>query len=134
MEYTLQETPKAAEAVTQKLGQAKVMTLTGDLGAGKTTLVKALGEIWGVTDDVNSPTFSLVNEYLCEDGSTIFHLDLYRLNDIDEALGMGIEEYLYSGNIVIIEWPEVIESLLPDECLRIHIEHLSDTSRKMLFL
>lgn len=109
-----------------------VITLTGDLGAGKTTLVKAIGEELGVEDHMSSPTFALVNIYEGRD-MDIFHIDLYRIEDEEEALQMGIEEYLYGDGICFIEWPEVIENLLPDKYLSLKIENLGNFTRKLLF-
>ena len=118
--------------------KTKIFFLEGELGAGKTTFVKKFCEEKGIEDLVSSPTFSLVNEYQKsdDDGNTlrVFHLDLYRLKNTEEALEMGIEEYLYSGDYCFIEWPGVIESISPDDVVRIQIEMLEDSSRKFLFL
>ena len=110
----------------------KVVTLTGDLGAGKTTLVKAIGKELGVEDHMSSPTFALVNTYQGKN-IDIYHIDLYRIEDIEEALQIGIEEYLYGDGICFIEWPEVIESLLPEQYLSIKIENLGNFTRKLLY-
>ena len=101
------------------------------LGAGKTTFVKCLLAELGTLDDVTSPTYSIINEYTYEKG-LIYHLDLYRLNTIDEALNIGIEEYLHSGNYCLIEWYKLIESILPDNCVKIEIDVNQDSSRKFL--
>lgn len=116
----------------------KKFALTGDLGAGKTALVKAFCRRLGVRESVASPTFALVNEYafLNENGheEVIHHLDLYRLRNLDEAHEIGIEDYLYNENYCLIEWPEIIEELLPEDFIRIKIAILPDSCRKILFL
>jgi tRNA threonylcarbamoyladenosine biosynthesis protein TsaE len=111
--------------------------LYGDLGAGKTAFVKAFCRHLGTTETASSPTFSLVNEYFyTENGvkQVIRHMDLYRLNNIDEALDIGIEDYLDDPDYTLIEWPEVIEPLLPPAILKIHIEITGDSARKFVIL
>ena len=98
------------------------------MGTGKTTLTKALVKALGSDDEVSSPTFSIVNEYETQN-DTIYHFDLYRIKDLEEAYNFGIEEYLYSNNWVIIEWPELIESMLPNDIDRIDLELKPDQSR-----
>ncbi|MBK8389576.1 MAG: tRNA (adenosine(37)-N6)-threonylcarbamoyltransferase complex ATPase subunit type 1 TsaE [Saprospiraceae bacterium] len=104
-----------------------VLTFYGDLGAGKTTLIKAMTKTLGI-DEANSPTFSLINEYLDKNGAKVYHMDLYRLESKEEAMDIGIEDYLFSGNLVMIEWPQVIEPLL-EEHLKISISRRGDGSR-----
>ena len=99
-----------------------VILLEGEMGAGKTTLIKAICTSLGVEDEVSSPTYSLVNEYYSPRAGTIYHFDLYRIEDETEALDMGIEEYLYSGNLCLIEWPEKISNLLPNECAVVKVQ------------
>ena len=89
-----------------------VLCLKGDLGAGKTTFSKAVFSVLGVIDEVQSPTFSLVNEYHNEEGDSFFHFDFYRIKNIEEAYDIGYEDYFYSGNLCVVEWPEMIEGLL----------------------
>jgi tRNA threonylcarbamoyladenosine biosynthesis protein TsaE len=103
--------------------------LIGRMGAGKTTLSKALCSSLKVIDIVQSPTFSLVNEYETESGKTVYHFDFYRITKAEEALNIGIEEYFYSGNQCLIEWPENISELIPDEYLKIEIEVEQNESR-----
>ena len=128
---------EAVEALLHFAGGRKKIALTGDLGAGKTAFVKAFCRRLNVTDNVSSPTFALVNEYvfLGENGQeqTIHHLDLYRLRSLDEALGIGIEDYLYDEHYCFIEWPEIIADMLPDELVFVKIETLPDESRRFLF-
>jgi tRNA threonylcarbamoyladenosine biosynthesis protein TsaE len=107
----------------------KIWLLMGRMGAGKTTFSKALCAELGVIDMVQSPTFSLVNEYETERGETIYHFDFYRVTQAEEALNIGVEEYFYSGNLCLIEWPENISELIPDEYLKIEIEVQGDESR-----
>jgi tRNA threonylcarbamoyladenosine biosynthesis protein TsaE len=101
------------------------------MGAGKTTFIKALAKKLGVTDMASSPTFSLVNEYQTEDGKTLYHFDLYRLNTEEEAYDMGIDEYFYSGNLCLIEWPEKTPNLIPLDHTAIWLETLPDGRRRL---
>ena len=102
------------------------------MGAGKTTFIKAFCKELGTADTVTSPTFSLVNEYEIEN-AVIYHFDFYRINKIEEAIDIGFDEYLYSGNICLIEWPENIEALLPEDTLHITIEIVDEKSRVLYF-
>ena len=108
--------PEQLPAIAQKLiatGKLKgIVAFYGAMGAGKTTLIKEICHQSGVDENVSSPTFSLVNEYMTDKGETIYHFDFYRIKNIDEALDMGVEEYFGSGNLCLIEWPEKIEQLL----------------------
>lgn len=124
---------EVARAMIELAGERRKWMFSGDLGAGKTTLVKALCKVLGAADMVTSPTFSLVNEYPVEKGLA-YHLDLYRISDVEEALNMGIEEYLDSPYYCFIEWPLVIKPLWPPEVVEINIEILNDSTRKILFL
>ncbi len=103
-----------------------ILLFKGEMGAGKTTLIKAICKELQVVDEVSSPTYSLVNEYLTQSGETIYHFDLYRLEHEEEALDFGIEDYLYSGNLCLLEWPEKISNLLPDESCTVQIEIQDD--------
>lgn len=107
----------------------KVYCFNGKMGAGKTTFIKAICEEMGVLETINSPTFSIVNEYEAEDGKIIYHFDCYRINSIQEALDMGAEEYLYSGNYCFIEWAENIAPILPDDAVNVEIEEVEDGVR-----
>ncbi len=99
------------------------------MGAGKTTFTTAICKALGVTDPVCSPTFTIVNEYLTAEGQTIYHFDFYRINKLSEAIDIGFEDYVYSGNLCLMEWPENIEELLPEETLKVHIDVNPDLSR-----
>lgn len=114
--------PEASELILNFAGPTKVWTFYGEMGAGKTTLIKTLCEKLGVTDMVSSPTFSIVNEYATSAGEPVFHFDFYRINTEREALDIGCEEYFYSGDYCFIEWPSRIPGLLPDQRLEIHIK------------
>lgn len=103
------------------------------MGAGKTTLIRALCDAMGVADTVSSPTFALVNEYHDRDGMSIFHFDFYRINRIEEAFDLGYEEYFYGGGLCLVEWPEKIESLLPEDAMTIQIEVTGTETRTIRF-
>ena len=115
------------------LEDSKVFFLKGNLGTGKTTFVQQICKKLGSIDNVVSPSFALVNNYSSKKGE-IYHIDLYRLNDIEEAVDLGIEEYLYSDNFCFIEWPEIIESISPESYFEINIEILDETQRKIVIL
>tara|TARA_B100000575_G_C22990522_1_gene571163 strand:+ start:129 stop:542 length:414 start_codon:yes stop_codon:yes gene_type:complete len=111
--YHLDEIKSAVDYLDKNI-QTSVICFNGPMGAGKTTLISALCCKWNVKDQVSSPTFSIVNEYETYDKGLIFHFDFYRLNSIEEALDIGVEEYLDSGKICLIEWGDRIKTLLPD--------------------
>ena len=127
----------AAQQLLTYGGKQRKFLFEGEIGAGKTTLIKVICEELGVDDMVSSPTFSLVNEYeYTANGKqhTLYHMDLYRLKEIEEALDIGIEEYLDNDAYCFIEWPELIEPILPESVVRIKIEIIGDSNRKILFL
>ena len=127
----LQALPSTAQTIINQLGDKRVITLTGNLGAGKTTLVKALAQHLGTTETVSSPTYSLVNEYHYGN-NIIYHLDLYRLETLDEALAIGIEDYLYSGNYCFVEWANIIAPLLPNNTAHITITANPNQTRTLI--
>jgi len=114
------------------IGDRTVFTFNGKMGAGKTTFIKAICEVMGVKETVNSPTFSIVNEYEAADGRIIYHFDCYRITKTQEALDLGAEEYLYSGNLCFIEWSENMAPLLPDTLVNVDIEEQEDGSRNVV--
>ena len=121
LNYSLSELTDVAQEVI-KNSKNKVLLFYGDMGVGKTTLIKEIVKQLGVNDNVSSPTYSLVNEYHSTNGSKIFHFDFYRINKEEEALDMGIEEYFYSKNWCLIEWPNKVENLLPLSAVKITIK------------
>lgn len=128
--HSLADLPQVASEFLQALGNRRVVAFQGKMGAGKTTFIKALCEQLGVCDMVNSPTFSIVNEYTDADGQTLaYHFDLYRLKSVAEALDMGAEDYFYSGHYCFIEWPDVADALLPDNCAEASIEEADNGAR-----
>ena len=129
----LEELPSAAQEVLRCIENHHVVAVYGAMGAGKTTLIKALCKALGVLDQVNSPTFTLVNEYQTAAGGKIYHFDFYRITKIEEAYDIGYDEYFYGDGLCLIEWPECIESLLPHECIRISIREKSDGAREIVF-
>lgn len=128
---SLETTKEAAKKFIDQIGNNTVFAFNGKMGAGKTTFIKAICEEMGVTETVNSPTFSIVNEYEAADGSLLYHFDCYRINKIQEALDLGAEEYLYSGNLCFIEWSENIAPLLPESFINVDIEEVENGKRKI---
>lgn len=120
----------AAQVLSQNI--KNIILFHGEMGAGKTTFIKALAKQLGVTDMTGSPTFSLVNEYGTDDGRTLYHFDLYRLNSEEEAYDMGIDEYFYSGNLCLIEWPEKTPNLIPLDHTAIYLSTLPDGRRNLV--
>ncbi|MDR0728844.1 MAG: tRNA (adenosine(37)-N6)-threonylcarbamoyltransferase complex ATPase subunit type 1 TsaE [Prevotellaceae bacterium] len=118
----LKDLPAAAEIIAPIVRKAQIVAFHGEMGAGKTTLIKALCNVFGVRDTVVSPTFALVNEYHDADGLPIFHFDFYRINSLDEACDLGYEEYFYSAGLCLVEWPEKITPLLPPHTLHLYMK------------
>ena len=120
----------AAKQFFAAMGDNTVFAFYGKMGAGKTTFIKAVCEELGVTDVINSPTFAIINEYRSETaGELIYHFDFYRINKVEEAFDFGYEDYFYSGALCFIEWPELIEELLPMDAVKVTIEEQADGSR-----
>ena len=135
MEITIDSMDGIREAARQfigNMGDASVFAFYGGMGAGKTTFIKAICEELGVEDVITSPTFAIVNEYRAnKTGELIYHFDFYRIKKIEEVYDMGYEDYFYSGALCFIEWPELIEELLPDDAVRVRIEEIEGGKRKV---
>jgi len=131
LNLTLQDIDSAAKQFVDAIGDSKIIAFYGKMGAGKTTFIKALCQALGVQETVNSPTFAIVNEYRDASDQPIFHFDFYRLRRPEEAYDIGFEEYIDSGALCLMEWPEIIEPLLPEETLRVSIEEQPDGTRTM---
>ena len=124
----------AARRFVDNMGRGRVFAFYGKMGAGKTTFIKAVCEHLGVEDVITSPTFAIVNEYTSESsGDTIYHFDFYRIKKLDEVYDMGYEEYFYGGGLCFIEWPELIESLLPEDATKVTISENADGTRTVSF-
>ncbi|HPB05224.1 MAG TPA: tRNA (adenosine(37)-N6)-threonylcarbamoyltransferase complex ATPase subunit type 1 TsaE [Prolixibacteraceae bacterium] len=128
---SLDKIHEAAREFILQMGNATVFAFNGEMGAGKTTFIKAICEELGVEENITSPTFAIVNEYTSNKGLTIFHFDCYRLKNIREAYDIGAEEYFYSGKLCFIEWPEKIEEILPEHCVNIYITVQPNGSRNV---
>lgn len=125
---------EAARQFVAAMGEATVFAFYGKMGAGKTTFIKAVCEELGVEDVITSPTFAIVNEYRSETtGELIYHFDFYRIKKLEEVYDMGYEDYFYSGAVCFIEWPELIEELLPGDAVKVSIEEQPDGSRVVKF-
>ena len=120
-----------AHQILEKFDNKRVFTFSGNLGAGKTTFIKYLCRVLGVKEQVSSPTFALVNEYLGDKGLKIYHFDIYRIKNVQEAYDMGCEEYLDSGNYCFIEWPDRIKELIPEDAVAVKIE-MKDSKREIV--
>ena len=130
IQFSLDEINSAARKVLES-NPEKVILFNGEMGAGKTTFIKALSKVMGVNDTTGSPTFSLVNEYRTSDNQTVYHFDVYRLKSENEAYDMGMDEYLYSGNWCFIEWAEKIPGLIPQSHSVINIKTLPNGLREL---
>jgi tRNA threonylcarbamoyladenosine biosynthesis protein TsaE len=130
---TLSNLSEKAKLIIEAAQGYSLWCFTGEMGAGKTTLIRFMCKELGVTDDITSPTFSLVNEYVSASGKTIYHFDFYRIRSIDEVYDIGYEDYFYSGNICLIEWPSVIEELLKNEKIfSINISKIGEDTRSIV--
>ena len=129
---SLEHIHEAAREFIAAMGDNTVFALYGKMGAGKTTFIKALSQELGVEDVVTSPTFAVINEYRSDiAGELIYHFDFYRIKKLEEVYDMGYEDYFYSGALCFIEWPELVEELLPGNTIKVTIEELEDGSRKL---
>lgn len=125
------ELPQAASQIIKSFNNKNIIAFWGGMGVGKTTLIKEIAKQLGVQKNVTSPTFALVNEYLCENNQIIYHFDLYRINKVSELYDFGYEDYFYSNNYCFIEWPEIAEHLLPANYLKVEIFDIGNGTRKI---
>lgn len=125
----IDELPEAARQIIADLKDERIFAISGKMGAGKTTLIKALCEELGVLEVVSSPTFALVNEYSGISDESVFHFDFYRIKKLEEVFDIGYEEYLYSGNYCFMEWPELVVDILPEQFVDLKIEVNGDDKR-----
>lgn len=129
--HSLQQIHDAAHRFIEAMGDNTVFAMYGKMGAGKTTFIKAVCECLGVEDVINSPTFAIVNEYRSSSSELIYHFDFYRIKKLEEVYDMGYEDYFYSGALCFIEWPELIEELLPGNTIKVTIEEVENGARKV---
>lgn len=129
--HGIEDIDRAAAEFLERIGDRKLVAFFAPMGAGKTTFTTAICRVLGVTDPVGSPTFAIINEYMRADGEPMYHFDFYRINKLSEAIDIGLEDYLYSGCLCIMEWPENIEELLPEDTLRVSIHVNPDGSRTL---
>lgn len=129
--FGIENIAENARVFIDNMGENTVFAFYGKMGAGKTTFTKALCEALGVQDVINSPTFAIVNEYEAGNGDPIYHFDFYRIKRLSEAYDIGVDDYFYSGNLCFIEWPELVEDILPEETVKVTIEELPDGNRRV---
>lgn len=127
----LKELPEIARKLVEQFAEERVFAFYGKMGAGKTTFIQSVCRALGSDDTVTSPTFALINEYNTEKNGSVFHFDFYRIKNLEEVFDLGYEDYLYSGSYCLIEWPELIEPLLPEKVVKVKIEVEEDGSRKI---
>ena len=132
MTYSKEELSTVASQLLDTFPEANIWLLNGEMGAGKTTLIKAICEHLGVVDEMSSPTFSIVNEYQNDSEEVIYHFDFYRLEEIDEAVNIGVEDYFFSGNMCFIEWADMIRELLPNNYVEININLVDHNTRHLI--
>lgn len=128
---TLDALDAAAGEFLKAIGDNTIVAFYGHLGAGKTTFIKAICDRLGVEDNVCSPTFTIVNEYQAASGDPVFHFDFYRIDSLREAQDLGLDEYFYSGGLCLMEWPEKIAELLPEDTVEVKIEPIDEVTRRI---
>lgn len=129
---SLDQIQEAARQFVEAMGDNTVFAFYGKMGAGKTTFIKAVCEVLGVSDVITSPTFAIVNEYRSDlAGELIYHFDFYRIKKLEEVYDMGYEDYFYSGAVCFIEWPELVEELLPGNTVKVSIEETENGARRL---
>lgn len=130
--FNLQNIENAAREFIGYMQVYTVIAFHGNLGAGKTTFIKSICKALGVKENISSPTFSIINQYKTENNNTVFHIDLYRLKDMEEAINAGVEECMYSADLCFIEWPEKVSSILPADTVNVFIEAVDANTRKII--
>jgi len=131
--FSLDEIQDTAGKLLAEATAYKVFAFHGDMGAGKTTFIHAVCEAMNITDVVTSPTFSIINQYKTKQDQTVYHMDLYRIKDENEAINAGVEDCLYSGNVCLVEWPGKAPGIFPDNTLHIYITSIDDNTRKLKY-
>lgn len=135
MSFTLETIRQEAEQFAEQyLKEGRVVAFYAKMGVGKTTFIKELCKVLQVVDPINSPTFAIVNEYSTASNKTLYHFDFYRIENVMEAVDFGAEEYFYSGHNCLIEWPELIEDILPEDCLKVSIKLLDNDERELVII
>ncbi len=130
--FTLDDLEAVAQKLQEITARYQVVAFHGEMGVGKTTLIKAWCKAMGVGDNIASPTFSIINQYRANSGKLIYHMDLYRLKDAEEAINSGVEDCLFSGNTCLVEWPEKAPEIFPDKTLHLFIYALNANTRKLV--
>jgi tRNA threonylcarbamoyladenosine biosynthesis protein TsaE len=133
LNFSLNEINTAAAQLLAAAANTAVFAFHGEMGAGKTTFIQALCEVMGVKGTVSSPTFSIINQYVTGDNKAVYHMDLYRLKDEQEALNAGVEDCLFSGSVCLVEWPEKAPGIFPDNTLHVTITSTGTNTRKVSF-
>jgi tRNA threonylcarbamoyladenosine biosynthesis protein TsaE len=131
--FKLENIQEAAEKFLATAGHKKIFAFHGEMGAGKTTFIHALCEAMGVKGSISSPTFSIINQYTTADGNTIYHMDLYRLKNENEAINAGVEDCLFSGDTCLVEWPEKAAGIFPDDTIHLSLTLIDSNTRKLNF-
>ncbi|HEY9114743.1 MAG TPA: tRNA (adenosine(37)-N6)-threonylcarbamoyltransferase complex ATPase subunit type 1 TsaE [Bacteroidales bacterium] len=129
--HSVSELAAISKSMISEMGDERIFAFEGKMGAGKTTLIKSVCEVLGVEDVVSSPTFSLVNVYNDKDGNNIYHFDFYRIKKLEEVFDIGYEEYFYSGDYCLIEWPEMVKQVMPDSYVLVSIE-VDDNENRLI--
>ena len=130
--YTFGNMEEVAQKVVNLLADSKIVLFNGSMGAGKTTFIHAVCKILGVTGNISSPTFSIIHEYAGALNQVVYHIDLYRLNDEQEAINAGVEDCIFSGEFCFIEWPGIILNLLPSSFIEVEIIVIDELTRKLI--
>lgn len=131
--FTLEQINETASEMLRDIKNYKTIAFTGEMGAGKTTFIHALCKAMGTQETLSSPTFSIINHYRTQNNELVYHIDLYRLKDEDEAINAGVEDCLYSGNICFVEWPQKASGIFPENTLFVYLTNINDNTRKLKY-